>query len=99
MPWQDLPVTGDPYRNVDESELDQISPMVQDGYIDELGYTQKRPGLTSFINFGTTASIDGLFWWDAMRVVIVVSAGRVWKITDPSGTKTELTGATLTAGN
>lgn len=94
----DLPINGDPYRNVDEGELDTLTPYVQDAYIDELGYTQKRPGLEEFIDFGTSASLDGVFWWDAQNVAIVVTNGRVWKITDATGTKTELTGATLAVG-
>ena len=96
--WKELPLTGDPYRNVDESELDAVSPMVQDAYVDELGFTQKRPGLSSFISLGTNMSVDGLFWWDAQNVAIVVSGGRCWKITDAAGTMTELTGATFRTG-
>ena len=95
---KDLPLTGDPYRNVDASELDAISPLVQDAYIDELGYTQKRPGLPEFIDLGTSAGVDGLFWWDKQNVAIAVSAGRVWKITDATGTNAELLGTTLSSG-
>ena len=54
MPWQDLPCTGDPYRNVDAAELDQISPLVQDAYVDELGYTQKRPGMSLLLTSART---------------------------------------------
>ena len=96
--WKELPVTGDSYRNVDESELDQISPLAQDGYIDELGYTQKRPGLSSLIELGTSAGIDGLYWWEQQGIALVVSAGRTWKITDLTGTKTEITGDLLASG-
>lgn len=96
--WKELPVTGDPFRNVDEAELDGVSPWVQDAYIDELGFTQKRPGLLDFITLGTNAGVDGLFWWDAKQVVIAVSGGRCWKITDAAGTKTELTGSTFRTG-
>ncbi len=98
MPWQDLPLTGDPYRNVDPSELDQISPLVQDGYVDELGYTQKRPGMRELFDLDTNAPIDGLYWWEQQNMALVVSNGRTWKITDSTGNRTELTSDVLTAG-
>jgi len=98
MPWQDLPCTGDPYRNVDAAELDQISPLVQDAYVDELGYTQKRPGLSLLFDLGTNAPIDGLYWWEQQNLALIVSAGRIWKMTDSTGTVTELTGDSLLSG-
>src|SRR6185369_10913402 len=96
--WKELPITGDPYRNVDEAELDQISPMAQDGYVDELGIMQKRPGLKLLVDLGTNASIDGLYWWEQQGIALVVSNGRIWKITDSVGSVTELTGDQLGAG-
>ena len=96
--WKELPLTGDAYRNVDESQLDQIAPLVQDAYVDELGHTQKRPGLDEFVDLGTSAGVDGLFWWNAQSVAVAVSGGEVWKITDATGTKAQLTGATMTLG-
>lgn len=96
--WVDVPIVGDPYANVDEAELGDISPAVQDAYVNELGHTVKRPGLDEFVDVGTSQSIDGLYWWDAESVAIAVSAGRVWKITDSAGSKTELTGATMANG-
>ena len=98
MPWQDLPVVGDPYRNVDESELDQISPLAQDGYIDEFGYLQKRPGMDLIVDLGTSAAIDGLYWWEQLGILLIVSNGRTWKMTDSTGTVTEITGDLLTSG-
>ena len=92
--WRELPATGDPYRNVDETQLDALQSIVQDAIVDELGMTVKRPGLKLFVDLGTSSSIDGLYWWNAKLMLIVVSAGRVWKITDAAGTKTELTGST-----
>ena len=96
--WVDLPITGDPYANVDEVELSDISAAVVDAYVDEFGCTVKRPGLDDFVDLGTGQGIDGLYWWDRQNVAIAVSAGRVWKITDSMGTKTELTGATMANG-
>ena len=96
--WKDVPLTGDPYQNVDEVELTELSPVVQDAYVDEFDNTVKRPGLTSFVDLGTAAGSDAAYWWDQQTTAIVVSNGRVWKITDSSGTKTELTGTTLAIG-
>ena len=98
MGWEDLPVVGDPYRNVDESELDQISPLAQDGYIDEFGYMQKRPGMDLVVDLGTNAAIDGLYWWEQLGILLIVSNGRTWKMTDSTGTIVEITGDVLTAG-
>src|SRR5262249_47735087 len=72
--------------------------LTQDAYIDELGQTQKRPGLTQFINLGTSAPIDGLYWWEQQSIALVVSNGRIWKITDFTGSVTELTGDALNSG-
>ena len=96
--WKNVPLTGDPYQNVDEVELSETNPVVQDAYVDELDCTVKRPGLVSFVNLGTSAGLDAVYWWDQQTTAIVVSNGRVWKITDSAGTKTELTGATLAIG-
>lgn len=90
---------GQPYENVEEIELDNLNATVQDGYVNEMDHIAKRPGLTSWKDTGTGLPIDGLYWWDEQNCVIVVSNTRVWKITDSSGTMTELTGSTaLLAG-
>jgi hypothetical protein len=43
--WKPLPLTGDPYANVEEVELDGVSAHIQDASVNELGHTVKRPGL------------------------------------------------------
>jgi hypothetical protein len=96
--WKDLPITGDPYRGVDEVQLSGVSAYVMDAYVDELEQTCKRPGLDLFVDFGTSYGVDGLYWWDRQRVAIGVSAGRVFQIDDFAGSVTELVGATLTIG-
>jgi len=92
--WTKIPMIGQPHENVDESELDQVQATVQDAYVNELDHIVKRPGLDSWLDLGTAQGIDGLYWWDKKKSVLAVSAGRVWKITDSSGTKSELTGST-----
>lgn len=98
MGWLPLPLTGDPYANTEEPEMDGVSVSVIDGFINELGHTVKRPGLETWSNLGTGAKVDGLYWWDKQSVVLSVSAGRVFKHTDLTGTATELLGATLNSG-
>lgn len=95
--WQKFPLTGPSYESADEVQLDQwaativdMVPVVIEGELQLL----KRPGLDEFVDTGTSLPIDGLYWWDAQNVVLVVSNGRVWKITDQSGTMTEITGST-----
>ena len=96
--WKDLPITGDPYRGVDEVQLSGVSAYIMDAYVDELEQTCKRPGLDEFLDFGTGYGVDGLYWWDRQRVVVGVSGGRVFQINDFTGSVTELVGATLTIG-
>jgi len=98
MTWQPLPLTGDPYANTEEPEMDGVSVSVIDAYVNELGHTVKRPGLTELVDLGTNAKVDGLYWWDKQNVLLSVSAGRVFKHTDATGTATELLGATLSSG-
>jgi hypothetical protein len=97
--WQKVPIIGQPYENVEEVELDGMNATVQDGYVNEMDHIVKRPGLTEFVDLGTSLPVDGLYWWDEQNVVIAVSNKRVWKISVQDGTKTELTGSTaLLAG-
>ena len=98
MTWRPLPVTGDPFQNVEEVELDGVSASIVDGYVNELGHTVKRPGLDVWATLGTSAKVDGLYWWDKQGVALSVSAGRIFKHTDLTGSTTELAGATLNSG-
>ena len=98
MGWMPLPLTGDPYANTEEPEMDGVSVSVVDAYVNELGHTVKRPGLEEWVDLGTSAKVDGLYWWDKQSVVVSVSDGRVFKHTDLTGTSTELLGATLSSG-
>lgn len=98
MSYKPLPLTGDPYANVEEPELDGVSASVVDAYVNELGHTVKRPGIDEWVDLGTGAKVDGLYWWDKQGVALSVSGGRVFKHTDLTGTATELLGASLTIG-
>lgn len=100
--WLPFPLVGPAYESAEEPQLDQWAATVQDWVpvvIEGKLHLLKRPGLEEWIDLGTNQSIDGLYWWDKKRVVLVVSNGRVWKITDSGGTKAELTGSTALRSN
>ena len=74
MPELQLPINGNPYENVDQMQLGDSSPMLRDGYVDELGHTHKRPGLTATTQGGgatwsTTYPIQGLFFDQRLKLL------------------------------
>jgi len=91
MPWIPLPIVGGSYKNVDEKALSNIGSSLLDGYLDETGAWNLRPGLTSFLNLNTGRPVDGLFWWASQQVLIAVSDGSVFKITSKQGAVTDVT--------
>jgi hypothetical protein len=88
-----LPIKGDPFKNVDESELTNKSAELIDAYTDETGSTVKRPGLASWVDLGTGRPVEGLYWSERLSVLLAVSDGDIWAITDSNGTKIQLSGA------
>lgn len=91
MPLTPLPLIGPAYTSVDHQMLDQRSPMVRNFYVNAFDFTEKRPGLEEWVDLGTSNSVDGLYWWDKQSVLLAVSNGQVFKISDALGTTTELT--------
>lgn len=89
--WVDVPLTGPAYQNLDEVELTTFSPVVRNAFINEANFTIGRPGLEEFIDLGTNAPVDAVFWWEKQKIALAVSGGDVWKITDFNGTMTKLT--------
>ena len=95
--WKPIPLIGPTNENVDDVQVDQSAATLIDGIpvmVEGKLHIVKRPGLAPFVDLGTALPIDGLYWWDKQQVVLAVSAGRVWKITDSAGTKVEVTGST-----
>jgi len=93
---KDFPLIEQPFENVDDSQVDQWASTIIDFLpvvVEKKIQLVKRPGLTEWINLGTNLPIDGLYWWDRQRCVVVVSGGRTWKILDNAGTRVELTGS------
>lgn len=95
MQWIPLPITGGSYKNVDEKTLNNIGSTLLDGYLDETGAWNLRPGLTSFVSLATGRPVDGMHWWASEESLIAVSDGKVFKITDRLGTFANVTGDTL----
>lgn len=88
-----LPI-GLPYRNADPYAILNNLYLAQDCYLVSLGgghyAIHKRPGLSSFVDTGTERSIDGVYWFNEQKCLIVCSDGNVDKYTDKFGTKTRI---------
>lgn len=90
-----------PYRNLDDSSQVGIARFYDAGKDDAMG-NERRPGLggpTSnyFVDLGTGKPIDTVYEWEPQGWAVAISGGRIFKI-DIQGTKTEITGATLSEG-
>lgn len=90
MPIVKVPLFSPVYQNVNGEELSDENYRLVDGYLNELGYTVKRPGLSQVLDlgYGTNFPIEGLFWWPLKQVVIAVANNKVHKIENISGTLT-----------
>lgn len=90
-----IPIQGGAYKNIDEASLSQVGPMLIDGYVDELGNTNKRPGLSQFVDLGLSSAVEGLYWWDYNQSVIAVCHGNIYEIKYKDGitATTNITGS------
>lgn len=90
MPTLPVPLFSPVYRNVDEEELSDESYELVDGYLDELGFTVKRPGMDLLLDLGLGSNhpIEGLFWWPQKSLGLAVCNNKIYKLTYPSGTLT-----------
>ena len=76
--------------NSEELGLKGYSAMIVDGYLDENGNLLRRPGLTELCDLGTSAAVDGLYWWQDYEKCIAISNGEVHEITASDGTNSEI---------
>ena len=97
-----IPLSKGTYKNVYDEELSDFDARLIDCYVDDLGYTRKRPGLNLLKDVGsylgvTTYPINGLYWWKNKTVALAVSYGKTLKIAYTSGytTITDLTSTNL----
>lgn len=100
--WRDLPIITAAFESVDDVQVDQFNATIVDAVPIQVGdktHLVKRPGLQEFVDLGTGAPVDGLYWFDRLHVAIAVSAGKVFKISDTLGTTTQLLGSTALLSN
>lgn len=98
MTYKQIPVNSKPYKNIDDIlNSNGSSDALIDGYIDEAGFTNKRPAIDSevFVNLATSKKIDGLFWWTSKKWLMALSAGKIFKVTDLLGNFTDISGDLL----
>jgi hypothetical protein len=95
--WLDIPLVGPVHEDVDEGHLDQWTaeivdfiPIVVEGKI----HLVKRDGLEVFYDMGNTSPIDGLYWHDRLRRVIVVNNGELSDFTSTYAASHGLVGGT-----
>ena len=93
-----LPINQGMVKAVDEVGLSNYGAAMVDVYVDELGNINRRPGLVELCDLGTSAAVDGLFWWDEEQKVIAVSNGSTFEVTDSSGTIGMFTGDSFSVG-
>lgn len=99
MPKVKLPITGDPYQNIDDVALSDKSVALYDAYVDESGATNRRFGHTLLKNLSNPwKGIDGLYWWDKLGKAIAVCGGNIYRIDDANGNFVNITGSTLNTG-
>lgn len=75
MPTVKVPLFTETYRNVDGDVLTDKAYVLKNGYIDELGGINVRPGMR--INGTFNWRIDGLFYWNNQQKLVTVSRGIV----------------------
>lgn len=88
---QKIPLFLGSNRAVDELELSSFKPELRDCFVDEAKNIRKKPGL-EFLTDLSGAQIDGLFWWEKQQFAIAITDQSIFKITDSTGSSTDLTG-------
>lgn len=99
MPIVKLPISEGMVKAVDEVGLVTHGASMVDVFIDELQNIVRRPGLVEVCDLGTSAKVDGLYWWSAQGLVLAVSNGKLFSITTSAGAFSELTGDAFIVGN
>jgi len=98
MPWVDIPLPKLNYPSADSSELPQeVGGRMVDMFIDNLGNYRSRPKLEEFVDLGTAAAVDGIFWSENREFALAVSGGSIFKLVH-AGNPVDVTGDALTAG-
>lgn len=94
-----IPFNTKPYQNISGVSTTNSSERYVNGIMvpdDKGGFVSKRrPGLSLFVDIGSSAKIDGVYWWAKKSLLIAVSNGTVYKITNNTGTVVSLGGVSL----
>lgn len=102
MPTEKLPISEGQNKNANDAAISTGNIELIDGYLDDQGYANIRPGLETKASLHATptpsSSWDGIYWWDALGQLIGVWNGNIYKITYPGFAFTQLTGVSLPAG-
>jgi hypothetical protein len=102
MPTEKLPIFSGQLKNLDEVALSTDNFSLIDGYIDEKGYANVRPGLEKKAELHITPTLssswDGLYWWGTIGQLIGVWNGSIYRITYPAFGFSVLNNVTLPAG-
>lgn len=90
MTIKNLPINVGLNLDVDEVGLRTNNAAMQDVYVDTKGGVNRRPGMIELCDLGTSAGVDGLFWWKKRSLALAISNGKLFKITANDGTFTEI---------
>lgn len=97
MPIQDIPLWAD--KDIEQSGYTFDGSAVVDFVVDERGNFVRRPGIESWVDTSSGAGIDGLYWWDRQQVLIIVSNSNTYKVTNSTGTFSDITGDSFEIGS
>lgn len=97
-----LPLNTKPFRNIDSEANGQAIEYFVDMAKDDYMANRNRPGLGGpnlhlFVDLGTGAKVDGIFYIRNSNICAAFSGGRLFKI-DTTYTVTEIAGGTITTG-
>jgi hypothetical protein len=90
--WKKIPINQPVYTNVDPVSLSGRTPERHDTYRNDAGATVRRPGFDLFADLGTSAPVDGIYYWESQDLLIAVSNGDVFSKTETGSVSTLATG-------
>ncbi len=98
-----LPLNSKPFRNIDSEANGQAIEYFVDMVKDDFLGNKTRPGLGGpnnnlFLNLGSGAPVDGIFYVRNSNIGAAISGGKLYKF-DTTYAVTEITGGTITTGN
>ena len=101
MPLAKIPINTIPWQNLEALAVGDNTSVLINGYLDKSPQgelvTFNRAGMSEFIDFNNTESVDGVYWWDETSMLIAVTNRNVYNVKQ-DGTTT-LLGTGLIAGN